>query len=174
MFVPRFPQRWFQTVILALIFLPQVRADGAQRVGGRRCEERLGGEGWGAPGSPRSPHPRLLPSQALPAGVFELQIHSFGPGPGPGAAWSPCSGRGPCRLFFRVCLKPGLAEGAAESPCALGAALSVRGPVYVEQPRAPPVEVPSPEGLLKVPFRDTWPVRPRWVLYSNLSFWPIT
>ncbi|XP_055992900.1 delta-like protein 3 [Sorex fumeus] len=117
MVAPRTPQSCFQTVILALIFLPQ----------------------------------------ALPAGVFELQIHSFGPGPGPGAARSPCSARGPCRLFFRVCLKPGLSEGAAESPCALGAALSVRGPVYGEQPRAPRIDLPLPDGFLRVPFRDTWP-----------------
>ncbi|XP_055002117.1 delta-like protein 3 [Sorex araneus] len=117
MVAPRTPQCWFQTVILALIFLPQ----------------------------------------ALPAGVFELQIHSFGPGPGPGAARSPCSARGPCRLYFRVCLKPGLSEGAAESPCALGAALSVRGPVSAEQPRAPRIDLPLPDGFLRVPFRDTWP-----------------
>ncbi|OWK15957.1 DLL3 [Cervus elaphus hippelaphus] len=39
--------------------------------------------------------------QVQPAGVFELQIHSFGPGPGPGAPRSPCKAGGSCRLFFR-------------------------------------------------------------------------
>uniref|UniRef100_A0A2K6TIJ0 Delta like canonical Notch ligand 3 n=1 Tax=Saimiri boliviensis boliviensis TaxID=39432 RepID=A0A2K6TIJ0_SAIBB len=95
--------------------------------------------------------------QARPAGVFELQIHSFGPGPGPGAPWSPCSARGPCRLFFRVCLKPGLSEEATESPCAPGAALSARGPAYTEQAGAPAPDLPLPDGLLRVPFRDAWP-----------------
>uniref|UniRef100_A0A2R9C987 EGF-like domain-containing protein n=1 Tax=Pan paniscus TaxID=9597 RepID=A0A2R9C987_PANPA len=114
---PRMSRLLSQTVILALIFLPQTR----------------------------------------PAGVFELQIHSFGPGPGPGAPRSPCSARVPCRLFFRVCLKPGLSEEAAESPCALGAALSARGPVYTEQPGAPAPDLPLPDGLLQVPFRDAWP-----------------
>ncbi|KAI2590972.1 delta like canonical Notch ligand 3, partial [Homo sapiens] len=114
---PRMSGLLSQTVILALIFLPQTR----------------------------------------PAGVFELQIHSFGPGPGPGAPRSPCSARLPCRLFFRVCLKPGLSEEAAESPCALGAALSARGPVYTEQPGAPAPDLPLPDGLLQVPFRDAWP-----------------
>ncbi|EHH59574.1 hypothetical protein EGM_09716 [Macaca fascicularis] len=114
---PRMSRLLSQTVILALIFIPQAR----------------------------------------PAGVFELQIHSFGPGPGPGAPRSPCSARGPCRLFFRVCLKPGLSEEAAESPCALGAALSARGPVYTEQPEAPAPDLPLPNGLLQVPFRDAWP-----------------
>lgn len=102
-----------------------------------------------------------LPPQAQPAGVFELQIHSFGPGPGPGTPRSPCSARGSCRLFFRVCLKPGVSDEAAEAPCALGAALSARGPVYTEQPGAPATDVPLPEGLLRVPFRDAWPVSPR-------------
>ncbi|XP_014651573.1 PREDICTED: delta-like protein 3 [Ceratotherium simum simum] len=95
--------------------------------------------------------------QARPAGVFELQIHSFGPGPGPGAPRSPCSARGACRLFFRVCLKPGVSEEAAESPCALGAALSARGPVYTEQPGAPAPDLLLPDGLMRVPFRDAWP-----------------
>lgn len=98
--------------------------------------------------------------QARPAGVFELQILSFGPGPGPGAPRSPCGSRGPCRLFFRVCLKPGVSEEAAESPCALGAALSARGPVYTEQPGAPAPDLLLPDGLMRVPFRDAWPVRP--------------
>uniref|UniRef100_A0A8D2INF2 Delta-like protein 3 n=1 Tax=Urocitellus parryii TaxID=9999 RepID=A0A8D2INF2_UROPR len=98
-----------------------------------------------------------LPSQAQPAGVFELQIHSFGPGPGPGTPRSPCSARGSCRLFFRVCLKPGVSDEAAEAPCALGAALSARGPVYTEQPGAPATDVPLPEGLFRVPFREAWP-----------------
>ncbi|XP_019521800.1 PREDICTED: delta-like protein 3 [Hipposideros armiger] len=96
----------------------------------------------------------FLPQTRL-AGVFELQIHSFGPGPGPGVPRSPCSARGPCRLFFRVCLKPGVSEEAAESPCALGAALSARGPVYTEQSGAP--DLPLPDGLTRVPFRDAWP-----------------
>ncbi|MEJ1274829.1 translocase of inner mitochondrial membrane 50 [Cricetulus griseus] len=95
--------------------------------------------------------------QALPAGVFELQILSFGPGPGPGAPRSPCNARGPCRLFFRVCLKPGVSQEAAESLCALGAALSTRGPVYTEQPGAPAAALPLPDGLVRVPFRDAWP-----------------
>ncbi|XP_030742219.1 delta-like protein 3 [Echinops telfairi] len=95
--------------------------------------------------------------QAQPAGVFELQIHAFQPGPGPGAPRSPCSTRGPCRLFFRVCLKPGVSEEPAESPCALGAALSARGPIYGRQPGAPASELPLPDGLLRVPFHDAWP-----------------
>ncbi|XP_008580728.1 PREDICTED: delta-like protein 3 [Galeopterus variegatus] len=95
--------------------------------------------------------------QARPAGVFELQIHSFGPGPGPGAPRSPCTTRGPCRLFFRVCLKPGVFEEAAESPCVLGAALSARGPVSSEQPAAPAPDLPLPDGPMRVPFRDAWP-----------------
>ncbi|CAO2626220.1 Delta-like protein 3 [Lemmus lemmus] len=99
----------------------------------------------------------LLISQALPAGVFELQIVSFGPGPGPGAPRSPCNARGSCRLFFRVCLKPGASQEAAESLCALGAALSTRGPVYTEQPGAPAAALPLPDGLVRVPFRDAWP-----------------
>lgn len=102
----------------------------------------------------------LFPTQARPAGVFELQIHSFGAGPGPGAPRSPCSAQGPCRLFFRVCLKPGVSEGAAESPCALGAALSARGLVYTQQPEAPAPDLPLPDGPLRVPFRDAWPVSP--------------
>jgi Golgi apparatus protein 1 len=111
---------------------------------------------WGGPGIPLTPCP--FPPQAQPAGVFELQIHSFGPGPGPGAPRSPCSARGPCRLFFRVCLKPGVSDEAAESPCALGVALSARGPVYTEQPGAPAAHLPLPDGLVRVPFRDAWPV----------------
>ncbi|XP_045702874.1 delta-like protein 3 [Phyllostomus hastatus] len=95
--------------------------------------------------------------QARLAGVFELQIHSFGPGPDPGAPRSPCSTRSPCRLFFRVCLKPGVSEEAAESPCALGAALSAHGPVYMEQSRAPVPDLPLPDGLMRVPFREAWP-----------------
>ncbi|KAB1274274.1 Delta-like protein 3 [Camelus dromedarius] len=95
--------------------------------------------------------------QARPAGVFELQIHSFGPGLGPGAPQSPRKARGPCRLFFRVCLKPGVSEEAAESPCTLGAALSARGPVYTAQPGEPAPDLPLPDGLLRVPFRDSWP-----------------
>ncbi|ELK18205.1 Delta-like protein 3 [Pteropus alecto] len=95
--------------------------------------------------------------QARPAGVFELQIHSFGPGPSLGTPQSPCSAGGPCRLFFRLCLKPGVSEGGAESPCALGAALSARGPVYQEQSRAPAPDPPLPDGLMRVPFRDAWP-----------------
>ncbi|NP_446118.2 delta-like protein 3 precursor [Rattus norvegicus] len=98
----------------------------------------------------------LLP-QALPAGVFELQIHSFGPGPGPGTPRSPCNARGPCRLFFRVCLKPGVSQEAAESLCALGAALSTSGPVYTEQPGVPAAALSLPDGLVRVPFRDAWP-----------------
>lgn len=99
------------------------------------------------------------PSQALPAGVFELQILSFGPGPGPGAPRSPCNARGPCRLFFRVCLKPGASQEAAESLCALGAALSTRS-IYTEQPGSPAAALPLPDGLVRVPFRDAWPVSP--------------
>ncbi|XP_055450921.1 delta-like protein 3 [Psammomys obesus] len=99
----------------------------------------------------------LLLPQALPAGVFELQILSFGPGPGPGAPRPPCDARGPCRLFFRVCLKPGVSQEAAESLCALGAAPSTRGPAYTEQPGPPAAALPLPNGLIRVPFRDAWP-----------------
>lgn len=129
----------------------------------------------GTPGYPRSPHPLPLLLQARLAGVFELQIHSFGPGPDPGAPRSPCSTRPPCRLFFRVCLKPGISEEATESPCALGAALSARGLVYTEQSRAPAPDLPLPDGFMRVPFREAWPVRPgtgsppRWSPYPNLD-----
>ncbi|XP_060041904.1 delta-like protein 3 [Erinaceus europaeus] len=99
----------------------------------------------------------LLLPQAQPAGVFELQIHSFGPGPGPGAPQSPCGARGLCRLVFRVCLRPGGSEEAAEAPCALGAALSARGPVYTEPPRQPAPHLPPPDGPLLLPFRGAWP-----------------
>ncbi|XP_004595241.2 delta-like protein 3 [Ochotona princeps] len=93
--------------------------------------------------------------QARPAGVFELQIHSFGPGPGAGAARSPCSSaRGPCRLFFRVCLKPAVPDEATQSSCALGAALSARGP---GSGFPQPGELALPDSLLRVPFRDAWP-----------------
>ncbi|XP_066205867.1 delta-like protein 3 [Saccopteryx leptura] len=92
--------------------------------------------------------------QAGPAGVFELQIHSFGPGPGPVVPRSPCSAGGPCRLFFRVCLKPGVSEEVVESLCTLGAALSARGPIYTEQ--APVPDLPLSTGLMRVPFRDDW------------------
>lgn len=109
---------------------------------------------------PGFPDPRPSPPQALTAGVFEVQILSFGPGPGPGAPRPPCDARGPCRLFFRVCLKPGVSQEAAESLCALGAALSTRGPVYAEQPGAPAAALPPPSGLVRVPFRDAWPVSP--------------
>nr|AAC40171.1 Delta-like 3 pudgy truncated form [Mus musculus] len=85
----------------------------------------------------------LLP-QALPAGVFELQIHSFGPGPGLGTPRSPCNARGPCRLFFRVCLKPGVSQEATESLCALGAALSTSVPVYTEHPGESAAALPLP------------------------------
>ncbi|XP_042523717.1 delta-like protein 3 [Dipodomys spectabilis] len=96
--------------------------------------------------------------QAQPAGVFELQIHFFGPGPGPGVPQNPCSALGPCRLFFRVCVKPGVLEdAAAEAPCALGAALSARGPGSPEQPGAPAAHLPLPDGVLRVPFRGAWP-----------------
>ncbi|XP_054436820.1 delta-like protein 3 [Pteronotus mesoamericanus] len=95
--------------------------------------------------------------QARPAGIFELQIQSFRPAPDPGAPRSPCSSRPSCRLFFRVCMKPGVSEEAAESPCALGAALSVRGPVYTEQSRAPAADLPLPIGPMRVPFRNAWP-----------------
>lgn len=92
--------------------------------------------------------------------VKNMQIHSFGPGPGPGAPRSPCKAGGPCRLFFRVCLKPGISEEAAESPCTLGAALSARGQIYTAQPGATAPDLPLPDGLMRVPFRDAWPVRP--------------
>uniref|UniRef100_A0A8C5L5N8 Delta like canonical Notch ligand 3 n=1 Tax=Jaculus jaculus TaxID=51337 RepID=A0A8C5L5N8_JACJA len=101
--------------------------------------------------------PQFLSQTALPAGVFELQIHSFGRGPGPGTSRSPCSARGPCRLFFRICLKLGVSEEAAEAPCALGAALRARGPFHAERPGAPAAALPLPDNLLRVPFRDAWP-----------------
>ncbi|KAM6223682.1 delta-like protein 3 [Rhynchocyon petersi] len=115
-----------------------------------------------APRKPRLLSPMVLLAlcflpQARPAGVFELQIHSFGPGPGPGAPRSLCSARGPCRLFFRVCLKPGVSEKVAEAACVLGAALSARGPIYTRQSDGATSELPLPDGLLRVPFRDAWP-----------------
>lgn len=124
---------------------------------------RSWGRGAGRTGHPGTRGPVTLcplTLQARPAGVFELQIHSFRPGPGPGAPRSPCSAGGPCRLFFRVCLKPGIPEEAAESPCAVGAALSARGPVYTKLSRAPAPDLPLPDSLMRVPFRDAWPVRP--------------
>lgn len=150
------------TVILALFFLPQVRAEW-KGMDGRGCDPGFLGMSLRAdkmPGSPQSPHPVPLLPQARPAGVFELQIHSFGPGASLGTPRPPCSAGGPCRLFFRLCLKPGVSEGGAESPCALGAALSARGPVYQEQSGAPAPDLPLPDGLMRVPFRDAWPVRP--------------
>ncbi|GAB5582047.1 delta-like protein 3 isoform X1 [Prionailurus iriomotensis] len=56
-----------------------------------------------------------------------------------------------------VCLKPGVSEEAGESPCALGAALSARGPVYTQQPGAPAPDLPLPDGFMRVPFREAWP-----------------
>ena len=160
---PQMAQLLSRTVILALLFLPQVRA-GTQSGGrGRGGTQESCGGGAGQTGrlGPHAPSPRTpFRPQAGPAGVFELQIHSFGPGPGPGAPRSPCSAQGPCRLFFRVCLKPGVSEEAGESPCALGAALSARGPVYTQQPGAPAPDLPLPDGFMRVPFREAWPVRP--------------
>lgn len=139
---------------------------------------RSWGRGAGRTGHPGTRGPVTLcplTLQARPAGVFELQIHSFRPGPGPGAPRSPCSAGGPCRLFFRVCLKPGIPEEAAESPCAVGAALSARGPVYTKLSRAPAPDLPLPDSLMRVPFRDAWPVRPGpgapscWSPYPNLD-----
>lgn len=159
---PQMPQLLSLTVILALLFLPQVR-EGIERGGWEGVRHRSRGEEARArrdASAPKHPHPVLFSGpQARPAGVFELQIHSFGPGPGPGAPRSPCSAQGPCRLFFRVCLKPGVSEEAAESPCALGAALSARGPVYTQQPGAPAPNLPLPDGFMRVPFREAWPVR---------------
>uniref|UniRef100_A0A8C9M6P9 Delta like canonical Notch ligand 3 n=1 Tax=Panthera tigris altaica TaxID=74533 RepID=A0A8C9M6P9_PANTA len=62
----------------------------------------------------------LFLPQAGPAGVFELQIHSFGPGPGPGAPRSPCSAQGPC-LF--ICSKGSIKEAQTVIP-SLGQSLS--------------------------------------------------
>lgn len=163
MVAPQMPQLLSSTVILALFFLPQVRAN-VEGGYGREGDQGVLGTGRGKDETPASPPVPLTrfpsPPQAQPAGVFELQIHSFGPGPGPGAPRSPCKPGGSCRLFFRVCLKPGLSEETAEAPCTLGAALSARGPVYTAQPGAPAPELRLPDGLLRVPFRDAWPVRP--------------
>ena len=84
----------------------------------------------------------------------------FRAGTGPRGPSVPQQGRGPCRLLFRVCLKPGISEEAAESPCTLGAALSARGQIYTAQPGATAPDLPLPDGLMRVPFRDAWPVRP--------------
>lgn len=130
----------------------------------------MGENAW----APTPPHAvPLSQPQARPAGVFELQIHSFGPGPGPGAPRSPCTAQGPCRLFFRVCLKPGVSEEAAESPCALGAALTARGPLYTQQqPEALAPELPLPDGFMRVPFREAWPVRTPCLEALPKLLWP--
>lgn len=130
---------------------------------GQGEDRRSWGRAAGRTGPPGTRGPVTLcplTLQAWPAGVFELQIQSFRPGSGPGAPRSPCSAGGPCRLFFRVCLKPGTLEKAAESPCAVGAALSARGPVYTKQSWAPAPDLPLPDSPMRLPFRDAWPVRP--------------
>ncbi|XP_070620214.1 delta-like protein 3 isoform X2 [Erythrolamprus reginae] len=82
---------------------------------------------------------------AEPAGVFELQVHSF-------TTSNPqrfCRGAQPCHLFFRVCLKHAQAVVSPEPPCTFGAALSNIVP-------ADPHAVAA-SGLIRVPFHFKWP-----------------
>ncbi|KAF7242249.1 Delta-like protein C, partial [Varanus komodoensis] len=85
------------------------------------------------------------PLQAEPAGVFELQVHSFTSSSPQGL----CRDAPPCRLFFRVCLKHAQAVVSPEPPCTFGAALSDvipagRSAVATSRP-------------IRVPFHFKWP-----------------
>ncbi|XP_025024172.1 delta-like protein 3 [Python bivittatus] len=82
---------------------------------------------------------------AEPAGVFELQVHSF-------TTSNPqkfCRGAQPCHLFFRVCLKHAQAVVSPEPPCTFGAALSNIVPADRN--------VVATSGLIRVPFHFKWP-----------------
>ncbi|KAK9394261.1 delta-like B [Crotalus adamanteus] len=84
-------------------------------------------------------------SAAEPAGVFELQVHSF-------TTSNPqkfCRGAQPCHLFFRVCLKHAQAVVSPEPPCTFGAALSNIVPADRHAVAA--------SGLIRVPFHFKWP-----------------
>ncbi|XP_048339011.1 delta-like protein B [Sphaerodactylus townsendi] len=90
----------------------------------------------------------LLGAQlARPAGVFELQVHSFTTS----SPHSWCRGAHPCRLFFRVCLKHAQAVVSPEPPCTFGAALSDLVPA--DRSAA------ATSGPIRVPFHFKWPVR---------------
>ncbi|XP_056652075.1 delta-like protein 3 isoform X2 [Monodelphis domestica] len=132
---------------------------------------KLSPQPW-VPQTPRTMAPRrpltvqllaaLLSLLCLPrvrgAGVFELQVHSFRPGPGsPGSPGSPCGARSSCRLIFRVCLKPALPDLSPELPCALGAALSTSGSPGPGDPTDPGPQLSLADGLIRVPFRTAWP-----------------
>uniref|UniRef100_A0A8C4VUZ7 Delta-like protein n=1 Tax=Gopherus evgoodei TaxID=1825980 RepID=A0A8C4VUZ7_9SAUR len=94
-------------------------------------------------GSHANPPPYSVP-QAQPAGVFELQVHSFR-----SSARSLCPGTSPCRLFFRVCLKHAQAVVSPEPPCTFGAALSDMVPADRNA-----VATSAP---IHVPFHFKWP-----------------
>ncbi|XP_039180969.1 delta-like protein 3 isoform X1 [Crotalus tigris] len=82
---------------------------------------------------------------AEPAGVFELQVHSF-------TTSNPqkfCRGAQPCHLFFRVCLKHAQAVVSPEPPCTFGAALS--NIVLADR------HAVAASGLIRVPFHFKWP-----------------
>ncbi|KAL8219934.1 UNVERIFIED_CONTAM: hypothetical protein K2H54_036432 [Gekko kuhli] len=97
-------------------------------------------------GHPAEATERFEANQAKPAGVFELQVHSF-------TTSSPRSwcrgGAHPCRLFFRVCLKHAQAVVSPEPPCTFGAALSD----IVPADRS----VVATSGPIRVPFHFKWP-----------------
>uniref|UniRef100_A0A8C0GQ24 Delta-like protein n=1 Tax=Chelonoidis abingdonii TaxID=106734 RepID=A0A8C0GQ24_CHEAB len=88
--------------------------------------------------------PQWLLISAQPAGVFELQVHSFR-----SSARSLCPGSSPCRLFFRVCLKHAQAVVSPEPPCTFGAALSDMVPADHNA-----VATSAP---IHVPFHFKWP-----------------
>uniref|UniRef100_A0A8D0L8D7 Delta-like protein n=1 Tax=Sphenodon punctatus TaxID=8508 RepID=A0A8D0L8D7_SPHPU len=88
---------------------------------------------------------RILAPMAQPAGVFELQVHSFSSS----SPRSLCPGTRPCRLFFRVCLKHAQAVVSPEPPCTFGAALSD----IVPADRS----TVATSGPIRVPFHFKWP-----------------
>nr|XP_020828112.1 delta-like protein 3 [Phascolarctos cinereus] len=123
---------------------------------GKAIRLDTGAGGWGSWDSLTS-CPLLLPKVRC-AGVFELQIHSFRPGPGsPDSSDSPCGSRDSCRLIFRVCLKPALPDRSPDLPCALGVALSTLGTLDPGDPTDPGPQLSLAEGLIRVPFRTAWP-----------------
>ncbi|XP_039768109.1 delta-like protein 3 [Ornithorhynchus anatinus] len=113
------------------------------------------GGSWERRGLLAGPHQLLAApprEQVRPAGVFELQIHSFR-AMGPGArGGGPCGGSArPCRLFFRVCLKHGQPAISPDPPCTFGAALSDPHPA---DPGPPTLAASDP---IRVPFHFKWP-----------------